>query len=183
MDYFIADTHFSDENIIKYYHRPFTNAEGMDHTMIDNWNNKITDDDTVYLLGDVGNYKILDILLGHITVICGNHDSYDEMKNYLISNENVEVINYEIVKDYCILSHEPLVYLPVDSPYLNIHGHTHIYRYGLDKRLWKEGNRYFCVSAEQVNYTPISKEEIANCIMKSEVQFYERIRKRKCRWI
>ena len=82
MDYFIADTHFSDDNIIKYYHRPFTNAEGMDHTMIDNWNNKITDDDTVYFLGDIGNLDVLKKLKGHIVIVIGNHDDYNIMKRY-----------------------------------------------------------------------------------------------------
>ena len=50
--YFIADTHFGDERIRRYENRPFSTVSEMDSEMIKRWNETITSDDTVYVLGD-----------------------------------------------------------------------------------------------------------------------------------
>ena len=62
------------------------------------------------------------------------------------------------------LSHEPITFMPKECPYLNIHGHLHSLIYGTEDRTWKGGNRYFNVSVERINYTPISLEEITNLL-------------------
>ena len=62
------------------------------------------------------------------------------------------------------LSHEPIGYMPPEIPYINIHGHLHRFDYGLVGRTWGEGNRYFNVSVEKINYTPISSDEIISAI-------------------
>ena len=36
--FFIADTHFSEENIMKYENRPFASVDDMDEQMIERWN-------------------------------------------------------------------------------------------------------------------------------------------------
>ena len=48
-NYFIADTHFFHEKIIKMCNRPFDNVEEMNRKLIENWNKKVTDDDTIYI--------------------------------------------------------------------------------------------------------------------------------------
>lgn len=52
--YFIADTHFSDENIIRYENRPFQYASDMNTEMIHKWNGVVKNDDIIYILGDFG---------------------------------------------------------------------------------------------------------------------------------
>ena len=52
--FFIADTHFNHEKIIKYCRRPFKNAFEMNEVLITNWNSKVKDGDIVYHLGDFG---------------------------------------------------------------------------------------------------------------------------------
>lgn len=52
--WFIADTHFSHFNIIRYTGRPFSNVEEMDQTLIRNWNSLVEDEDLVFFLGDFG---------------------------------------------------------------------------------------------------------------------------------
>lgn len=51
MIYFISDTHFEYENVIKYCKRPFNNTEEINETLISNWNSVVSDD-IIYHLGD-----------------------------------------------------------------------------------------------------------------------------------
>lgn len=157
MDYFAADLHIGDKNILTYEHRPFKNIEEMEHIIVCNWNNTVTDEDTVYLLGDIGDIRILEKLKGKIVIVCGNHDNYDEIRE---KYPHIEVIKHPVMVGYLWLSHEPIGYMPPEIPYLNVHGHLHRFNYGLIGRTWEDGNRYFCVSMEQIEYTPISREEI-----------------------
>ena len=62
------------KNIITYFHRPFKNLMQMRNTIIYNWNSKISYDDNVYFLGDIGDISILGELKGKITIVLGNHD-------------------------------------------------------------------------------------------------------------
>ena len=50
--WFIADTHFSHANIIRYTKRPFADVEAHDQMLIDNWNRHVASEDDVYFLGD-----------------------------------------------------------------------------------------------------------------------------------
>lgn len=52
--WFIAVTHFSHTNIIRYANRPFATIEEMDCSLIANWNSSVCMDDQVYFLGDFG---------------------------------------------------------------------------------------------------------------------------------
>ena len=81
MIYFTADTHFSHTNIIKYCDRPFSSAEEMDEVLIKNWNDTVTKNDTVYVLGDFcfkskGRWReiLLRLKYKQIFFIKGNHD-------------------------------------------------------------------------------------------------------------
>ena len=56
-DFFIADTHFGGENIRRYENRPFETAEEMDEKLIENWNRVVSEEDTVYVLGDFSEYN------------------------------------------------------------------------------------------------------------------------------
>jgi calcineurin-like phosphoesterase family protein len=72
--YFTSDTHFGSERTLELSKRPFETVEEMDNTMIRNWNALIKDEDTVYHLGDFGDWEVLKQLNGNIYIICGNYD-------------------------------------------------------------------------------------------------------------
>lgn len=78
--WFISDTHFSHNNIIKYAGRPFANVDEMNQALINNWNQSIGKDDQVFFLGDFGLgdidhlQSICSQLNGHKICILGNHD-------------------------------------------------------------------------------------------------------------
>ena len=48
-DFFIADTHFGDERIIRYENRPFESVAEMDKALVEKWNNVVSVEDTVQL--------------------------------------------------------------------------------------------------------------------------------------
>jgi calcineurin-like phosphoesterase family protein len=77
MIFFTSDTHFGHKNIIKFSNRPFYSIEEMDEVLIQNWNNVVGKNDTIYHLGDFcfGNSKkYLKRLNGNIIRIKGSHD-------------------------------------------------------------------------------------------------------------
>ena len=86
--YLVSDTHFNHSNIIKYCSRPFSNIEEMNKVIIDNWNNIVDKEDTVYHLGDFGFgtkeelKEIFDKLNGKKYLIMGNHDRRVGKKYY-----------------------------------------------------------------------------------------------------
>ena len=158
--YYIADTHFGDSNVHTYYHRVGKDASECDRIIVDRWNSVVDINDAVFLLGDIGDYaSVASELNGNVTLIMGNHDILSK-QNSISWFEHVSP--YPIIDGFIILSHEPLVCLPSELPYLNIHGHTHTESYGNFKSegKWNNGCRHFCVSVEQIDYTPISDEQI-----------------------
>ena len=80
MIYYIADMHFGHRNVLRFDARPFESIEAMDETIIQNWNTRVTDEDTVYVLGDAfwkneaDSVAIFSRLNGHKHLIRGNHD-------------------------------------------------------------------------------------------------------------
>ena len=161
MTYFIADTHFGDESIIRYENRPFKDASEMDVFIMNQWNNTVSPEDVVFVLGDFTVYtdkvkikQILDALNGNKILVMGNHDRDFDANEWRECGFN-ECIPWPIVfKEYFILSHEPL-YINSNMPYANIFGHVH------GNPAYKDASiQSVCVSAERINYTPVAFEEL-----------------------
>ncbi len=81
MEYFSSDFHFGHFNIMKYCNRPFSSVQEMDETIINNLNEIILPNDTLFCLGDfsmknpngVQSYRDR-INCKNIVLIRGNHD-------------------------------------------------------------------------------------------------------------
>lgn len=79
-DAFISDPHFGHKNIIKYCNRPFSSAEEQTETLIKNYNEKVSPNETCLWLGDCffGKNKfcreIMKRLNGRKVLVRGNHD-------------------------------------------------------------------------------------------------------------
>lgn len=147
--FFISDTHFSHENIIKYCNRPFTSAEEMNTILLKNWNNTVKKSDTVWFLGDFGLgdreelKEILSKLNGNIYMIRGNHDHFPD--KFYLDNGVKFISKYPVVlKQKFILSHAPLENC---GPFINIYGHVH------DK--FQDSETSICVCVEATNYKPV----------------------------
>ncbi len=151
--FFIADLHFDDENIMNYESRPFSTAEEMNAAIIENWNRVVGKDDTVYLLGDIGNERYISELNGIKILVKGNHDMYDS--NYYRNNGFTEVYDLPVILDgFWMLSHEPL-YVNKNMPYANIYGHIHN-----NPNYNDYSSHGYCVSVERIGYKPVSFEKI-----------------------
>ncbi len=168
MIYFIADTHFSEENIMRYESRPFKSINEMNEELIRRWNNLVNADDEVYVLGDFGadeqETSILNRLNGRKFLIKGNHDV--KSNQYYRDLGFDEVYDHPVIlKDFWILSHEPL-YVNSNMPYANIFGHVHN-----SPIIRTYSKQHYCVSVERINYTPISFDTIISTIQNDEVDF------------
>ena len=53
MNFYIGDPHLGHEAIIRLCNRPFADVDEMDDAIISNWNSRVTNGDTVFILGDM----------------------------------------------------------------------------------------------------------------------------------
>jgi calcineurin-like phosphoesterase family protein len=80
MNLYISDLHFGHKNVIGFDHRPFADSDEMDSALIELWNGRVQEDDTVYIVGDICfcNKRPADWYLrqlkGHKILVLGNHD-------------------------------------------------------------------------------------------------------------
>lgn len=158
--FFIADTHFGHDAIIRYEQRPFADAAAMDAVLLDNWQRTVGKDDLLFMLGDFALAPaervraLLGLLPGRKHLVMGNHDrqhsaawwreaGFDWVSPYPI-----------LIEEMLLLSHEPL-YVNANMPYANIFGHVH------GNPAYKDASgQSLCVSAERIGYTPVSLEEV-----------------------
>ncbi len=131
----------------------------MDRELINRWNSVVTDDDTVFMIGDFSIYpkektkEICHKLKGEKILISGNHDNNSEEYYYECGFKNV--YQYPIIlEEFWMISHKPL-YLNKNMPYANIYGHVHG-----NEMYVNYSNQSFCACVERINYTPISWEQI-----------------------
>lgn len=162
--WFTADTHFGSNRTLELSKRPFINVYDMDRQMINNWNKVISKDDTIYHLGDFGDYTFRERLNGNIVLLFGNYERDDWYNGVVTEDKLIEEYGFKDVLDlpnwtldigeYRVdLVHEPSLSHneDVDSDYY-LFGHIHktqmIKRNGLN------------VGVDVHNFTPIDEETV-----------------------
>ncbi len=164
----IADTHFGHGNIIKYENRPFESTIEMDNKIIDYWNEVVTNEDLVYILGDftLSTRKevirnLVNKLNGKKILVMGNHDT-KKPKDYIECGFINATRKPIMVEPGVILMHEPFndkTYIA--SNYIYIFGHVHG-----KHTLMDDYPNCMCVSIERINYRPIDLDESIRKIRK-----------------
>jgi calcineurin-like phosphoesterase family protein len=129
--FYISDLHFGHFNIIRYDHRPYKNANEMDRDLINKWNDAVSDEDTVYILGDISwhnepkTVEIFKQLKGRKILIKGNHDyisnvlakCFDKIVDYLEINDNGTKV---------VMSHYPMPFWNGQfRDTVHLYGHVH----------------------------------------------------------
>ena len=163
--FFIADPHFSDDNIRRYENRPFESTDEMDKTLIRLWNENVRENDEVFVLGDFGAHprekEVLSVLHGKKYLVKGNHDTQTD--EYYRNAGFAAVYDMPVIyKGFWILSHEA-VYENRNMPYANIFGHVH------GNPMYKNVScRHYLVSAERTGYAPVSFRKIVLSVKEAD---------------
>lgn len=133
-NYYISDLHIEHDNVIRFDSRPFFDMRDMFFTLKKNWNERVTNNDTVYILGDFIWAKepywaqYVSQLNGKKVLIRGNHDpkefSRDTRRLFLDIRDTMEITDG---RRHVILSHYPMLAFKGDyNPdcYM-LYGHVH----------------------------------------------------------
>jgi calcineurin-like phosphoesterase family protein len=177
-----SDHHFGHEKTCTVFKRndgsplrPFASAEEMDEELVRRHNERVKPSDKVYFLGDVViNRRFLHTvgrLNGDKVLIRGNHDIF-KLEDYTPYFRDIR--GYHVMNGL-ILSHVPVHPDSLARFGCNIHGHLHANRVmkacGVDTKTGEVlyGNeidtRYFNVSVEQIDFTPILFEDVCKRIV------------------
>lgn len=137
MNYYISDLHLFHENAIRFDNRPFADLPEMHETIRNKWNQKVTNGDTVFILGDISfrgkNEDLIayiSTLKGHKILIQGNHDDvsdyryqqlFHEVCDYKEMHDSADGKNYDLV-----LCHYPIFsWKKMGKGSILLYGHTH----------------------------------------------------------
>ena len=174
MIYYISDTHFRDQAIFDKCKRPFKSFEEMEQTIISNWNKKISDDDTVYVLGDLvkdddaSALEIFKSLKGHKHLIVGNHDHL-LLEIIRKSNifESIKFIDLIMDKDrkVCICHYPLMDWMEFNRKGFLVYAHVHNKTakngeaYGLMKEFYRNLPAYNC-GVDVCGFEPRTLDEL-----------------------
>ena len=170
--WFTSDTHFGQENIIRYCGRPFRNAEEMNAELIRRWRETVPEDGIVFHLGDFAHggsrlwNDILHALTGRKYLILGNHDMKSLRQGYMGQFEHVaQQMTIKVGGQTIVLNHNP--FLCYGSSYRDVwqlFGHVHsgpASHTGLDNpRLRMLFPLQYDVGVDNNDFRPISFAEV-----------------------
>ena len=164
MIYFTADLHLGHNAIIHMQDRPFDSVEQMNDTLIKNINSFVSDNDTLYILGDIAHRltvekanELIKKINGKKILIRGNHDKeYDETL-------------FEAIYDYLEINIDGIPFVLMHYPIrswnkmkrgsIHLHGHIHsneAYNY-LNR---EEGLFQYDVGVDANDYYPVSEKQL-----------------------
>lgn len=172
MDYFISDLHLGHSNIIKMCNRPFMTVDEMDYAIINNWNSRVTNNDDVYILGDVSYKGTIDIITvlnnlnGRKHLIVGNHDRKNlknpEFRKCFVEIEDMKLLKYS--DKTLILCHYPL--LEWDGyfrGFWHIYGHIHNNTTNKAYQYIKNEEKALNAGCDITGYIPVTFDELVIC--------------------
>jgi len=172
MKFYIADLHFGHTEILELDKRPVSNVEENERLLTHNWNEVVTNHDTVYVLGDSSYYgcdktaSIFRKLHGNKVFIRGNHDKW--MNEYELRCKGIQFRDIITLDDYVagkqtkvVVSHYPIAVWDkqFDGGY-QLYGHIHLNKHVITAH--SEMARSFNVGCmtRLMNYTPRTLEDI-----------------------
>ena len=160
--FYISDLHLCHEKIIEKAERPFGSVEEMNETIIKRWNARVSTEDMVYILGDLGLYHqkeiafIMMLLKGKKILIRGNHD-IPNLRDRRLREPFVKIADYMEVNDngrIVCLSHYPIEeWNGFNEGYYHIHGHMH-------NCPLRNIQRRYSACVEMTDYEPVTLNEL-----------------------
>jgi calcineurin-like phosphoesterase family protein len=185
--FFTSDLHFGHANIIKYCDRPFSSVDEMNEIIISRWNDVVTPEDTVYVLGDVAMGKIKETLPlclqlnGTKHLISGNHDRcHPVMKNFLENRQMYYDAGFESINEQWLdlnlgdalvdMCHFPFEgdshdedrfddWRPTDRGQWLLHGHVH--------EKWQVRGKMINCGVDVWNFSPVPVDTVRQIMIES----------------
>lgn len=183
--FYTSDCHFGHTNIIKFASRPFDSVPHMNESLIANWNETVTPDDTVMVLGDFVMGKkdetlpLVERLNGTIYLVPGNHDRVHPMDKQCAKWTPIyEAVGINIVTPEVSVLDDPFVTLchfpfdgdshhedrytelrPRDEGQILFHGHVH--------EEWQVRGRQINVGCDVWDFRPVTREQLLHAYERS----------------
>ena len=166
--FFTSDLHFGHDNIIRFCNRPFSNADEMDEALINNWNTRVTNNDTVFVIGDLifrakkAPEEYLSRLKGKKYLLLGNHDKNwikkcDLLKWFVEVND---ILNTSDGKRKITLCHFPMFSWMHEPHSYMIYGHIHNNTFApYWKNIW-QNDRMLNACTDINGYQPVTFDEL-----------------------
>ena len=167
-----SDLHLGHDREFIWSPRGFNSIEEHDHAIIENWNNLVSEDDEVWILGDLmlgdndTGVRKLNQLAGNIRIIYGNHDTptriqmYANIRPTIVGMGLAYMLKYQGYNFY--LSHYQTLCSNLDDEkplkrrMINLCGHVHT----SDKFLDMDKGIIYHVELDAHNNTPILLDNI-----------------------
>jgi calcineurin-like phosphoesterase family protein len=180
-----ADLHLGHANIIRYCDRPFDAVQDMDERLVDRWNERVGEDDTVVVLGDVAlgpiqaSLSLVSRLAGTKLLVAGNHDRcwagngarartwHERYLDAGFTEVRQGTIDLEVAGRPVRAGHFPYEgdsqdedrftqHRPRDDGSWLLHGHVH------DR--WRQRGRMINVGVDAWAYRPVHEDEVADLL-------------------
>lgn len=131
-DWFTADLHVGHQRIIHLCNRPFVSIAAMHAALIANWNERVAEDDDVYVVGDFAHRAepevveaVFAALRGRKHLIIGNHDAPATLALPWASPPT-HYLELKLGQRLVVLSHWPLrSWHRRGGRSIHLYGHTH----------------------------------------------------------
>lgn len=169
-----SDLHFGHDREFVYEVRGYKSIEEHDEAIVSNWNSVVSQEDDVYLLGDImlcdakKGAELVKRLHGKIHLIRGNHDTDDKLKLYAILPNIVEIADAKYYRleggPTFYMSHYPTLVAHeklkrFKNAIINLYGHTH----QKDNFFMLEGEKHpymYHVGVDSHDYYPVLLADI-----------------------
>lgn len=169
--WFIADTHFGDEGVLK-QRSIFANINQHDEFLMNVWTTFIRDGDIVYCIGDMGtpSNSSMSRLPGHKHLVIGNREEggYTTQGRDKLTTRHLTALGdvyasvraYNSIYNKFMCSHLPLHPETIYDGFLNVHGHIHAktVEEALNNR--QMSDLHYNVGVDVTNFEPVSFEEL-----------------------
>jgi calcineurin-like phosphoesterase family protein len=167
--FFTSDTHFDDAFAIEYFSRPFQSVDEINAVMVERWNKVVTDEDTVYHLGDftpqdMSHFtKWANQLNGNLRILPGNMDQL-WLKDF-VASEKVQVMAPLVALEFSEIGKagQPqvivLCHYSMQVWYLSNHGSWHLFGHTHGKL--KGIGKSFDVGVDCKDFGPLSLDQVA----------------------
>lgn len=180
MIWFTSDLHLGHDKDFIVQARGFKTVEEMNAEIIRRWNERVSPDDDIYVLGDIilgdieEGMRLITKLNGYLHILRGNHDTDKKVERYLelpnvVSVQYADVLKYG--KAVFWMGHYPTITANYDDdkPWAQhlvcLFGHTH-----QEQPFYNDNPYMYNVGMDAHNCTPISIEEIMSDIRNKKQQ-------------